>query len=77
MAAIEKTTGVAPDRPPMPPNLPSPAATRDDFSTAALQTIAPQPGMRRRFPQASNEEQAVFAIISWNDVVLPNLRKAE
>jgi hypothetical protein len=31
--------------------------------------------MRRTLPQAANDEQAVFAIISWNDVVLPNFHK--
>jgi len=76
LAQIEKVTGVAPDRPPMPLNYRNAAATDEDFRTAALQAIAYQLGMRRRLPQAANDEQAVFAIISWDDVVLPNFRKS-
>jgi len=75
LAEIEKTTGAAPGRPPLPPNLGNQAATREDFRTAALQAIAYQFGMRRKIPQGSNDEQVVFAIISWNDVVLPSFRK--
>ena len=75
LAEIENTTGVAPDRPPRPPSLRNSAATHEEFRAAALQTIAYQFGMRRRLPQASNDEQTVFAIFSWNDVVLPNFRK--
>ena len=75
LAQIEKATGVAPDRPPMPPNFRNATATEEDFRAAALQAIAYQFGMRPRFPQGSNDEQTVFAIISWNDVVLPNFRK--
>jgi hypothetical protein len=75
-AEIEKTTGVAPEHPPAPPNFRDPAATEADFRTAALQTIAYQFAMRRRFPQTGNEDQAVFSIMSWDDVVLPSLRRA-
>jgi hypothetical protein len=74
LAQIEKTTGVAPDRPPMPPNFWN--ATYEDFRAVALQHIAWELGMRRRFQQGSNDEQAVFALINWCDVVLPNFRKA-
>lgn len=76
LAEIEKTTGVAPERPPIPPNFRNAAAAKEDFRTAALQTIAYQLGMRRRFPQASNEEQTIFSIMSWDDVVLPSFRRA-
>jgi hypothetical protein len=75
LAAIEKVTGVAPDHPPMPSSLRNTAATQEGFRTAAMQSIAYQLAMRRSFPQA-NDEQAVFTIMSWNDVVLPNLRRA-
>jgi hypothetical protein len=75
LSEIEKTTGVAPDRPPMPANMRNPAASDEDFRAAALQAIAFELRMRRRLPQGSNDEQAVFAIISWNDVVLPKFRK--
>jgi len=75
-AEIEKTTGVAPERPPVPPNFRNPAATEADFRTAALQTIAYELALRRRFPQTGNEDQAVFSIMSWDDVVLPSLRRA-
>jgi hypothetical protein len=75
LAEIENTTGVAPDRPPMPPNLRNPGATHEDFRAGALQSIAYHFGMRRKLAQASNDDQNVFAIISWNDVVLPKFRK--
>jgi hypothetical protein len=73
LAEIEETTGVAPER---PPNFRNTPATKKDFRRAALQTIAYQLGMRRRFLQASNEEKTVLTIMSWDDVVLPSLRKA-
>jgi hypothetical protein len=76
LAQIEKITGVAPERPPMLRNFPNAAAKDEDFRAAALQTIAYQLGMRRRFPQGSNDEQTIYSIISWNDVILPNFRKA-
>ena len=59
----------------MPPNLLNPGATHEDFRAAALQTIAHDFVMRRKLPQAGNDEQTVFAIISWNDVALPKFRK--
>jgi hypothetical protein len=77
LAGIEKITGAATDRPPMPPNLLNPAAIHEDFREAALQAIAYQFGMRGRFPAGHNDEQTVFAIISWNDVILPNFRKTD
>jgi hypothetical protein len=73
---VEKTTGVAPDRPPIPWALRNEALTRDDFLTAALQSVAHHLGMRRRFPQAGNEEQMVSMIIGWNNMAPPNFRKA-
>ena len=76
LGQIEKITGVAPERPPMPRNFRNPAVTDEEFRAAALQTIAYQLGMRRRFSQGSNDEQTVYSIISWNDVILPNFRKA-
>ena len=76
LAQIERVTGAGPDHPPMPLNSRSSAATDEDFRAAALQTIAYQLGMRRRLPQTATDEQAVFTIISWNDLVLPNFRKA-
>jgi hypothetical protein len=60
----------------MPPSFRNTAATEEDFRTAASQSIAYQLGMRRGFPEANNDEQAVFTIMSWNEVVLPNLRRA-
>jgi hypothetical protein len=76
LAQIEKTIGAAPDGPPMPPNFRNAAATYEDFRAAALQNIAYELGMRRRFQQGSNDEQAVFGMINWYDAVLPNFRKA-
>jgi hypothetical protein len=75
LAQIVKATGVAPDRPPMPPNFRNATATVEDFRAAALQNIAYELGIGKRFQQGSNDEQTVFAIISWYDVVLPNFRK--
>ena len=75
LAQIEKITGVAPERPRMPHNFRNAAATDEDFRAAALQTIACELGMRRRFPQGRNDEQTINSIISW-DVILPNFRKA-
>jgi hypothetical protein len=60
----------------MPRNFRNAAAADEDFRAAALQTIAYQLGMRRRFSQGSNDEQTIHSIISWNDVILPNFRKA-
>ena len=55
LADIEKTTGVAPDHPPMPPSFRNAAASEDDFRTAALQTIAYQLGIAEiRNPATTN-----------------------
>lgn len=70
LAEIEKVTGPAPKRPPM-------GREQEDFLRAALQTIAYQLGMRRRSPQASNEEQTVFMLMAWNDAALPQFRKGD
>jgi hypothetical protein len=75
LVEIRKLTGVAPDHSPIPPNWRNPSATREDFRAAALQTLAHQFAMRRKLPQAGNDEQTVFEIVSWNDVLLPNFRK--
>jgi hypothetical protein len=55
LVEIKKLTGVAPDHPPIPPNLRNPSATQEDFRAAALQTIAYHFGIRRRLPQAGND----------------------
>jgi len=75
LAEIEKVTGAAPDRPPMPPGFRNPAATPEDLRGSALQNVAFRLGMRRRFPQIGGEEQTVSAIMSWDDAVLPHFRK--
>lgn len=75
LAEIEKTTGVATDRPPMPAHFGNKDANREDFLKAALERIAFHLGMQRRFPQAPTEEQTVVRILSWNDAPLANLRK--
>jgi len=71
LAAIEKVTGVAPER---PPSFRNAGVTAGEMRAAALQNIAYQLAMRRRLPQAS-QEQIVFGIMSWGDAVVPNLRK--
>ena len=73
LAQIEQATGVPPDTPPMPPHLRNAAASHETFRAAALQAIASLLALQRRYSQA---EQIVSAIIAWNDVVLPNFRKA-
>jgi hypothetical protein len=76
LSEIDKVTGAAPDRPPMPPNFRNRAATVEDFQKAALQTLAFQFAAPRRFGQAGSEDQLVFSILAWNDAVLPNYRKS-
>jgi hypothetical protein len=39
--------------------------------------IAFQFAARRRLPQGGNNDQILSAILGWNDLVLPDLRKAE
>jgi hypothetical protein len=75
LAAIEKTTGPAPERPPTNPAFLNPDATEAEFRRAALQQIAFQLAGRRRFPQLADEEQTVLMIMAWNDAVLPHFRK--
>ena len=70
LAEIERVTGPAPERPPM-------GRVQEDFLQAALQTIAYQLGMRRRFPQAPNEEQTVFSVMTWSETIVPHFRKGD
>ena len=67
LAEIERATGRAPERPPAFRN---PGASQEEFRKAALQTVAFQLAMRRRFPQAPDEEQTVLMVIAWNETVL-------
>ena len=76
LTEIKKTTGIAPDTPPMPATFRNAVMTQEDFRAAALQSIAYQLGTRRRFTESVNEEQTVLMIMSWNDVVLPSFRRA-
>jgi hypothetical protein len=42
-------------------------ASQEEFRRAALQVVAFQLAMRRRFPQAPDDEQAVSMVMAWND----------
>jgi hypothetical protein len=77
LAEIERATGPAPKRPPMDLAYRNPGASQEEFRRAALQTVAFQLAMRRRLPQASDEEQTVFMVMAWNDTVLPHFRKGD
>jgi hypothetical protein len=77
LAEIERATGPAPERPPMDLAFRNPGASQEDFRKAALQTLAFQLAGRRRFRQTPNEEQTVFMVLTWNDTVLPHLRKTD
>lgn len=77
LAEIERATGPAPERPPMDLAFRNPGASQEEFRRAALQTAAFQLAMRRRFPQAPDEEQTVFMVMAWNDTVLPHFRKCD
>jgi hypothetical protein len=76
-AEIERVTGPAPDRPPMDLAFRNAGATLEDFRRAALQTVAYHLAMRRRFPQAPDEEQTVLMVMAWSDTVVPNFRKGD
>jgi hypothetical protein len=75
LAAIERATGPAPERPSIYSASRNPDATEAEFRRAALQQIAFQLASRRRFPQLVDEEQTVLMVMGWNDVVLPRFRK--
>jgi len=77
LAEIERVTGPAPERPPMNLAFRNPGASQEEFRGAALQAVAFQLAMRRRFPQAFDEEQTVFMVMDWNDSFVPHFRKGD
>jgi hypothetical protein len=77
LAEIERATGSALERPPMDLAFRNPGASQEEFRRAALQTVAFQLAMRRRFPHAPDEQQTVFMVMAWNDTVLPHFRKGD
>ena len=77
LAEIERATGTAPEHPPINLVFRNPGASLEEFRRAALQTVAFQLAMRRRFPQAPDEEQTVFMVMAWDGTVLPHFRKGD
>jgi hypothetical protein len=77
LAEIERATGPAPEHPPMNLAFRNPDASQEEFRKAALQVVAFQLAMYRRFRQAPDEEQTVFMVMAWNDSVLPHFRKGD
>jgi hypothetical protein len=77
LAQIERAAGPAPERAPMDLAFLNPGASQEEFRRAALQTIAFQLAMGRRFPEAPDEERTVFMVMGWNDTVLPHFRKGD
>ena len=77
LAEIERVTGPAPERPPMGMAFRNAGASPEDFLRSALQTIAFNLGMRRRFPQAPSEEQTVLSVMTWSEAVVPRFRKGD
>jgi hypothetical protein len=76
LAEIEKVTGPAPEHHPPLLAFRNPGSSQQEFLEAALQTIAFQLSMQRRFPQAPDQDQLVSMIMDWNRTVLPHFRKA-
>jgi hypothetical protein len=77
LAEIQRATGPAPERHPMNVAFRDSTASQEEFRRAALQTVAFQLAMRRGFPQAPDEEQAVLMAMAWNHTVLPHFRKGD
>jgi hypothetical protein len=75
LAEIERATGPSPEGPRTNLAFRNPGASQEEFRRAALQTIAFQLAMRRRSPQAPDEEQMVLAVMDWDNTVLPHFRK--
>jgi hypothetical protein len=77
LAEIERATGPAAEGHPMNLAFRNPGASQEEFRRAALQTIAFQLAMRRRSPQAPDEEQTVLMVMDWDQTVPPHFRKAD
>jgi len=75
LAEIEKTCGPAPENSSLiPPSVHNPDATPDELRWWALQRLARHVGMRRKFPQFT-DEGIVNMIMGWAEAVLPHFRK--
>ena len=70
---IEKTTGTAPERPPLPTQLQNRAAKTGDLLKAALQGIAYQLDLQRA--SSTSNEQVVLNILSWDELDRPQIRR--
>lgn len=73
VAAVERLTGPAPEHMPMAPGFRG-TATLEEYRQWALQNIAFQIGLPRRFGNSSDDRE-VSMLMGWTDVVLPKFRR--
>jgi len=70
LAAVAQLTGPAPEHLPLPPGFRGTGASLEEYRQWALQKLAFQIAMSRRFPNYSDERE-VYMLMGWTETVLP------